>query len=139
MCAEMGINMKFYADKEFTKIQGRTIFRDNIRYLGYSASSVSFTFTGRKAQAEFLSDPNHFIPEEHAFVAVYIDDEKLPSKRIELSRKREDILLYEEPEERTVTVTIMKYSEPEYAVCGIASITIDSDTLLPPPAPKERR
>lgn len=131
--------MKFYATEELTKIQGRSIFRDNVRYLGYSASSVSFTFTGKRAQAEFISDPEHFIPQQRAFIAVYINDEREPSKRIELTKKRESILLYESDDEANVTITIMKYSEPEYAVCGIASITIDSDALLPPPAPKEHK
>lgn len=131
--------MKFYATEELTKIQGRTIFRDNVRYLGYSASSVSFTFTGKKAQAEFISDPAHFIPEEHAYVAIYINGAEAPAKLVELTRERETILLYEDNEEKTVTITIMKYSEPEYAVCGLASISIDSDTLLPPPASKARK
>ena len=131
--------MKFYATEEFAKIQGRTIYRDTVRYLGYSASSVSFTFTGKQAQATFLSDPEHFIPEEHAFAAIYINDEKTPAKRVELTKKEETILLYENDTEKTVTITIMKYSEPEYAVCGIASITIDSDILLPPPAARSRK
>jgi len=131
--------MKFYATEEFAKIQGRTIYRNNVRYLGYSASSVSFTFTGKRAEASFISDPGHFIPEEHAFVAIFINDEKTPAKRIELNKEEETLLLYENDTEKTVTITIMKYSEPEYAVCGIASITIDSDALLPPPAAKSRK
>ena len=131
--------MKFHATEECTKIQGRTIYRDTVRYLGYSASSVSFAFTGKKAQATFLSDPEHFSSEEHAFVAIYINDEKNPAKRIELNKSEETILLYESDEEKTVTITIMKYSEPEYAICGIASITIDSDALLPPPTAKARK
>lgn len=131
--------MKFYATEQTTKIQGRTIYRDNIRYLGYSASSVSFTFTGKKATADFISDPEDFIPEQRAFIAIYRNDEAEPLQRIELTKSKETILLYESEAEETVTITIMKYSEPEYAVCGISAITIDSDTLLPPPAPKDRK
>lgn len=131
--------MKFYATEELTKIQGRTIFRDNVRYLGYSATSISFSFTGKKAQAEFISDPEHFLPEQHAYVAIYINQKKTLEKRIELKQNRETILLYENENEETVTITIMKYSEPEYAVCGVASIIIDSDTLLPPPIPKAHK
>lgn len=131
--------MKFYATEEFTKIQGRTIFRNHVRYLGYSATSVSFTFTGKRAEAELISNPEQFLPEHHAYVAVYINNKNTPEKRIELTKEKETLLLYENSRNETVTITIMKYSEPEYAICGIASITIDSDTLLPPPEPKKRK
>ncbi len=131
--------MKFYAEESKVAISGRTIFRDNIRYLGYSASSIRFTFTGKSAKASFLSDPENFLPEHHAWIAVYVNDEAEPSMRLELTKKKQEFSLYESDEESTVTITIMKYSEPEYAVCGIESITIDSNQLLAPPAPLQRK
>lgn len=131
--------MKFYAEESKVTISGRTIFRDNIRYLGYSASSIRFTFTGKSASASFLSDPENFPPEHHAWIAVYVNDEAEPSKRLELKEQKQELSLYEAKEEATVTITIMKYSEPEYAVCGIESISIDSDQLMEPPAPLKRK
>ena len=47
--------------------------------------------------------------------------------------------LFESEIPETVTVTIMKYSEPEYAICGIEELIIDTEELLPPPAPKKRK
>ena len=46
--------MKFYAEESKVAVSGRTIFRDNIRYLGYSASSIRFTFTGKSASASLV-------------------------------------------------------------------------------------
>lgn len=131
--------MNFYADEQHVKITGRTLYRDHIRYLGYSATSISFRFTGKRASACLISDPENWPQENHAWIAVYINEAEKPLKRIELTKHKEDILLYESNQEDTVTVTIMKYSEPEYAVCGIESITIDSGHLLPPPGRKQRQ
>lgn len=131
--------MKFYADEQHVKITGRTLYRNQIRYLGYSATSISFRFTGKRASASIISNPEDYPQESHAWIAVFINDAGEPLKRIELAKDRQDILLYESDREDTVTVTIMKYTEPEYAVCGVESITIDSDDLLPPPAPKQRQ
>lgn len=40
--------MKFQADKKHVSVTGRTIYREGIRYLGYSATSISFKFVGTK-------------------------------------------------------------------------------------------
>lgn len=131
--------MKFYAEENKVKISGRTIYRDHVRYLGYSASSISFRFNGTTATASILSDPDSWPPEHHAWIAIYLNDEKEPSKRIELTKEVQDVSLYESNTTDTVTITIMKYSEPEYAVCGIREISIDSEELLPPPPAKSRK
>lgn len=135
----MGIIMKFYATEDKVKITGRTIFRQNIRYLGYSTSSVSFTFTGKSAQVTFISDPDSFPAEHKAWVAIFVDSNTEPAKRFPLTKSKETIEIYHSEEEKEVTLTIMKYSEPEYAVCGIGEITIDTDNLLAPPASKSRK
>lgn len=131
--------MKFYTTNDHVKICGRTIFRENIRYLGYSASSVSFTFTGKHAEAEIISNPQDVLPQQHAWIGIFINDAEEPAKRLELTENKQHVVLYDAETTATVTITILKYSEPEYAVCGIAAITIDSDELLPPPPAKQRR
>lgn len=131
--------MNFYAEEDNVKITGRTIFREHIRYLGYSATSISFRFVGRHASADLISDPDNWAKEHHAWIAVYLNDDTEPVKRLELTKSHQTVLLYEGNKADTVTITIMKYSEPEYAICGIEAITIDSEVLLPPPAPKERK
>lgn len=48
------------------------------------------------------------------------------------------MVLYDSPVKREVEITIMKYTEPEFAVCGIRYIQTDSVELLTHPAPKKR-
>lgn len=131
--------MKFNITADNVKISGRTLSRDGICFLGYSASSVSFRFNGMKASAFIISNPDKFPVECHAWIAVYIDNALVPDKRIELKNTEQEVVLYESPVKREVTITIMKYTEPEFAVCGIKYINIGSGTLLAPPAPKKRR
>ncbi len=131
--------MKFNITRDNVKISGRTLFRDSICFLGYSASSVSFRFNGMKASAGIISNPDSFPAEYHAWIAVYIDNALVPDKRIELKETEQEIVLYDSPVKREVQITIMKYTEPEFAVCGISYIQTDSVELLAPPAPKKRR
>lgn len=131
--------MKFQPTKDSVKLLGRSLYRDNIRYLGYSASSIAFRFIGKTASVTFVSDPEDFIPEFHAQVAIYRNEEKEPLARIELTRQEETIDIYSSDVEEEVTLRIIKLSEPEYAICGIKEIIIDTDKLLEPPAPKKRR
>lgn len=131
--------MRFYATEENVKITGRTLFVDNVRYLGYSGSSISFTFVGKWAKAVIWSDTTDWVDELKGQIAVYINEEELPTKRICLNKEEGEYLLYQGEEVKQVTVTIMKYSEAAFGKCGIRSIETDSLKLCPPPAAKERK
>lgn len=129
--------MTFRATEQYVKIMGRTIFRDGIRYLGYSASAISFRFRGTKAGATLISDADAWSDKEKAWVAVFINDDKEPSQRIKLEANKQDVILYEAASEQEITVTLMKYSEAEYASCGVVEIDIFEGQCLEPPAKKE--
>lgn len=131
--------MKFSITPGNVKISGRTLYRNGVCFLGYSATYISFRFNGKRAVASIISNPETFQTECRAWIAVYIDNGKVPAKRIELKDSRQEVLLYESAGAREVTITIMKYSEPEFAICGVEFIETDSDTLLEPPAPRKRR
>lgn len=130
--------MKFLAEENNVKVDGRTVFRDGIRYLGYSATAVSFYMKGTKAQVELISDPENFLLEQQAWIAVYINDGKEPEMRIALGEQKQKITVFESETEETVLIKIMKYSETEYAVCGVAGFEIEGE-LLPPPQKKARQ
>ena len=132
-------SMRFQTDEEYIKTGGRTIYRDGVRYLGYSGTSVSFRFVGKKASAHILSDPERRERINWAWLAVFVDGGAVPFKRFVLDRSEADYILYESEEEKEVTVTIVKYTEPEYAVCGIAWIETDSEKVLAPPPAKQRK
>lgn len=137
--------MKFRADKEYVRVTGRTIYREGIRYLGYSATAVSFCFTGTTAKAKIISDAENRPKEERAWVAVFIGENAEPAERIRIEKDEQEIVLYDCEETRTVQLTLMKFSEAEFASCGIVEMEIaDShmpgqEKLLPPPKHKERQ
>lgn len=131
--------MRFSATEERVKITGRTLYLNETRYLGYSGSSVSFTFVGRKAVAGICSDIRDWPEELRGRIAVYVDGAEEPAKRICLDSEEKMYTLYESDCVRQVTITIMKYSEAAFGLCGIRYIEVDSDNLLPAPARKNRR
>lgn len=131
--------MKFQAKEPQVKISGRTLYRNGIRFLGYSGSSVTFRFYGKKAVARLVSNIAVHEDFQHAWAAVYINGDKEPSRRFSLDAEEADYVLYEGDTDTELTLTICKYSEPEYAACGIVWIETDSQSLLPPPGEKSRR
>ena len=131
--------MRFQAEQGLVKISGRTLFREGVRYLGWSGSAVSFRFRGKRAEAQLLSNPADVEAHLLCRIAVIVRDEfsGRESRRTYMLRERMTTLcLYESEEEKTVTVTLMKYSEAPFAYCGIAWIETDA-ALLPPPAEKK--
>lgn len=131
--------MKFQATEDKVKVTGRTLFAEGVRYLGYSGSSVSFTFFGEKAVAEIWSDADAWGEELKGRIAVYVNNGEEPVKRICLDKPEGIYTLYESDTEEQVTVKIMKYSEAAFGKCGIRYIEIDTDKLCPPPTACERK
>ena len=65
--------MKFQADKKHVSVTGRTIYREGIRYLGYSATSISFKFVGTK-QPQRLSVTHQSILRRSGLGSLFIMD-----------------------------------------------------------------
>jgi len=131
--------MRFTANETQTRITGRTMMVEGVRYLGYSGASVSFTFVGKRASACLVSDAGSWPENLQAQVAVYVNGEAEPSQRITLSQEQQTCVLWEGTEPQQTTITLMKYSEAAFGLCGIQWLETDSDALLPPPARKTRR
>lgn len=134
--------MRFLATEKNVRITGRTLYVEETRYLGFSGCSVSFTFEGKRAQASIWSNANDWGEGSDVLrgrIAVYVDGEAEPVKRICLDREEAVYTLYESEEERRVTITVVKYSEAAFGKCGIRYLEIDTDRLLPPPAHRERK
>lgn len=131
--------MRFTANETQTRITGRTMMVDGVRYLGYSGASVSFTFVGKRATACLVSDAGSWPEDLQAWVAVYVNGETEPSQRIILSKEKQTCVLWEGTEPGQTTITLMKYSEAAFGLVGIEWLETDSDTLLSPPARKARR
>lgn len=131
--------MIFYPTEDKVKITGRTLTKDNTRYLSFSGSSISFTFTGKKAEVCLWSDCGSWEQGFYSQIAVFINNEPTYSKRFPLLDEEKLYTVYESDTEQTVTVTIMKFSEAAFGKCGVKYIQIDTDKLLAPPQPKKRK
>lgn len=131
--------MRFQATEDKVRVVGRSIFENGVRYLGYSASSIAFTFRGKKASIKLISDPDTWGETLQARLAVYVGKEETPVKRFALQEQEGEFVLYEASEEKEITLTLEKYSEAAFARCGIVEIEIDTEELLPPPAHGTRR
>ena len=131
--------MRFQATEDNVRVIGRTIFENGVRYLGYSACSISFTFRGKKASVKLISDTDAWDESLQARLAVYADEGETPVKRFLPDGKEGEYVLYEAEEEKVVTLTLEKYSEAAFARCGIVEIEIDTDDLLAPPSHKTRK
>lgn len=131
--------MRFFAQEDKVKVSGRTLFVDNARYLGYSGSSISFTFTGKRADICMWSDADKWDKTLKGWVAVYIDEEEIPSMRIKLIDGENVYTVYKADEEQTVTIKVVKYSEAAFTKCAVKYIEIDTDKLCEPPVKRDRR
>lgn len=133
--------MKFIADEENVNVIGRTLFIDGVRYLGYSCSAIEFLFTGTKAEAVLWSDSPSLAEVNVAWVAVFINDEEIPSRRFALNNQSEEntYLLYEGSESKETKIRLVKYSEVAFGKVGIKSIMIDGNEQAKPTAKRQRK
>ena len=130
--------MEYLANEKNVKVSGRSIYRDQVCYLGYSGSGISFRMHGTKAEVLLRSNSSDWSEKEQAWMAVFTDQQTEPVQRFCLDQESGWYTLYTAQEEADVTITLMKYSEAEFAVCGVEKIRIDG-TLLEPPVSKARK
>lgn len=134
--------MRFQATEDKVRVTGRTLFVDGVRYLGFSGTSLSFTFTGKKAVASIWSNPDDWGEGNEnlrGYVAVYVNEEEEPRKRICLDREEGIYTLYESDTAERVTIRLVKYSEAAFGKCGVRYLETDTETLFAPPAHAERK
>ena len=134
-----GSVMRFTAEDKRVLITGRSLSVEGVRYLGYTASSVTFTFEGKKASACILSDADAWEDALKGYIDVLIDGEIRPYRRIRLDRREGLYELYESSRERRVTLTVIKTSEAPFGICGLRYMEIDTEKLLEPPQRPDRR
>ncbi len=131
--------MKFTADEKYVKVMGRTLWQDNIRYLNYSCSAIEFIFTGTSAEAVLWTDSGNYEDKLKAWVAVFVDDEEIPSKRFLLLQEEETYLLYKGSSVKETRIRLVKYSEVAFGRVGIKEIITDSKEQPKPADTSERK
>lgn len=123
--------MSFQADDKHVKILGRTRVIDGVRYLGYSCSSIEFVVTGTRAEAVLCSDSPSFEDIHKAWVAVFIDEEEVPSRRFPVEKSEASYVLFESENTKTVNIRLVKYSEAAFGKVGIKELRIDGQAPVP--------
>ncbi|HAB60386.1 MAG TPA: GDSL family lipase [Lachnospiraceae bacterium] len=123
-------------------IVGRHTWKDQILYLGHSASYIEFRFKGTKLEVSLITDLYKDKDDKediyHAWLAVFINNNEEPVKRIELSSRQETFSVFESTSEQEISIRLMKYSESAFSKLGFQSILLEGELLSPPPR-KTRR
>jgi lysophospholipase L1-like esterase len=131
--------MKFIAEDNMVKVVGRTLFKYGIRYLDYSCAAIEFIFTGTKVEATLWTDSPSLEQIYKAWVAVFVNDEEVPSKRFSLEKEEDIYVLYEGTQIQETKIRLVKYSEVAFGKVGIKSITINGNNPPKPTASKTRK
>ena len=110
--------------------KGRCLDSDGVRFFNWTASSFEFAFTGKKAVAKIISDPENWSKENLGWIGIFVSDldkdyALQADCRIELSQKENDCVLFESDEEKTVKIRVMKISEDAFGMAGFAGLEID--------------
>ena len=133
------MKMSFKAKEDKVRILGRTKEINDIRYISYSCSGIEFEFVGTSVSVVLCTDNSAWEDIYKAWVAVFIDDECMPSKRILLDSDEDTYKIYESDTSRKVKLRLMKMSEAAFAKVGVKEIIIEGVEGLSPTNSKERR
>lgn len=117
---------------------GRYLDYKEIRYFGYSASGFTFVLKGKSAVATFVSDCDDFDTDQKAVIGVFVVEgnnpgfknlSEEPDYKYTLDKKSSDLILFDSNEEKTVTITVMKFNETQYAYAGLKDLQIDGKII----------
>lgn len=133
------MSKNFRINEENVRILGRTKEVNNIRYINYSCSGIEFEFVGTSVSVVLCTDNSKWEDIFKAWVAVFIDDEETPSKRILLDSDEDIYKVYESETSRKVKIRLMKMSEAAFSKVGIKEIIIEGEGEIVPTKSKERR
>lgn len=122
--------MIYRPDNSHVRPIGRTLYRNDILYLGYSCTSAEFTFDGTHLTAELTTDWQLDEPWKGIFqpyAAIFVDDVMVRRFPIEGGTNNYEIYSAESP--RRVKIKIMKLSENAFGKMGILSLSGDGEIL----------
>jgi lysophospholipase L1-like esterase len=123
--------MIVHGDDSHVRVIGRTLRYQDITYIDYSCSAIEFLFTGTRAEAVLWSDGSSFESIHRAVVAVFVDEEETPSKRLVLDKEEDTYLLYQGTKAKETKIRLVKYSEVAFGRVGIKGIITDGTKPVP--------
>lgn len=131
--------MKYIATEGNVRLLGRTTLKDNTRYLSFSYSGIEFETTAEKISAILWTDGAYGPEELKAWVAVFINDESVPSKHFSLDEEESSYILYENQEVQSIKVRLVKFSEAAFAKVGVKAIKVEGNLERIKPTQSKKR
>ena len=120
------------------KLLGRTYFKDNVLWLGFSGTGVDFDYTGKDLDITVVGDMAAFgSADNQARVAVYVDGERVVDQMIDEGEKKLDVFTSDEA--KTVNVKVIKLSEAAQSCCGLKPVELAEGETMAPAAAKTHR
>lgn len=119
---------KTLPDSAHVRTIGRTLYRNNILYLGYSCTAAEFIFSGTHLTAEITTDWRLDEPWQAMFqgqAAVFIDGKM--TRRFPIESGTNSYEIYSNHSPRQVKIRIMKMSENAFGKMGIVSLSGDGE------------
>ena len=132
--------MRYIANESNVRLLGRTTLKDDVRYISYSYSGIEFETIAQKVSVTLWTDGAYGPESLKAWVAVFINDESMPSKRFSLDKEESSYVLYENQEAQSIKVRLVKFSEAAYAKVGIKAIEVEGglETIRPTQSRKRK-
>ncbi|MGN0691287.1 MAG: GDSL-type esterase/lipase family protein, partial [Oscillospiraceae bacterium] len=118
-----------YADEDHVKISGRTLYENDVRYLGYTCSAVEFTFCGTYAEIELIPEPMQCDNDEYSYYSVLLDSEEIFRG---LLKEQTVFCAVDSDTAAEHTVKLTKLSEGCFGAVGVGYIrTVSYDEIRP--------
>lgn len=119
----------FYPSEDAVKRCGRFIEYNDIFYLSYSNSAVSFRFTGDRITAVMTSNGGVYPENQQCYVGVLVDGRL--TQRIKLQAGENEYEIYNGRMLSGAEISIVKLTENQMATSGIKSITANAEMIAP--------
>lgn len=119
----------FYPSENAVKRSGRYIEYNDIYYLSYTCSAVSFIMTGDRVEAVMTSNGNAYADNQQCWMGVLINGEL--TDRFRLYPGEDTYTLYDGEMLENAEISIIKLTENQMANSGIVSITANAKRIAP--------
>ncbi len=120
------------------KLIGRTYYKDDVLWLGFSGTGVEFDYTGKDLDLTVVGDTSAFgAADNQARIAVYVDGERVIDQMIDEFEKKLDVFTADEA--KTVNVKVVKLSEVANSCCGLKAVELGEGETIAPAAAKAHK
>lgn len=151
----MSDNAKMFITKAVKELNvkklGRLRYIDDMCYLTYSGSEIGFYYDGGSLKATLYSDRMSIMPTLKACIAIMIEGDAEPYKRIALNPGEQVCDIYDRAEYAAwkkmsveevpdcVGIHMIKFSEAAFGTLGIKNLMVEENAAISPLPLKEHR